>query len=528
MGEPVDRISRRLPWAALALVLLAVALVRVRLLDVPLERDEGEYAYIGSLLLHGVAPWAEAWNMKWPGIYAVYAILIGVGGESVAAIHAGLLLASTWNAIACALLARRLFGDAAAVVAGSAYAAMSLSTAVLGLWSHAEPFALAFALGGLLLALEPRGVVALAGAGLLLGAAFTVKQNSAPLALFGAAWVAWNELRDQTRTRAESLRRLALFAAAALLPLAAVLAALYLAGVFERFWFWTVTYAASYGGQMSLGAGLVELASRLPALLRTQLAWWLAAGVGVSALLWNSDVRARAPFLLGLLAAGSVSASFGLYYRPQYFVLLLPALALFAGAAAHALPGGARTRALAASALALAGLATPIGVQPQTLLHSSPDAVSRAVYGANPFPEARVLAKEIAARTAPGARIAVIGSEPEIYFYAHRRAATGYVYTYALMEPQPHALAMQQEMIAELEAAQPELIVFVNVQSSWLARPDSPRALVDWLGAVVAREYEPVGVADIDGETTYVFGEEARSYKPRSEHWVSLLRRKRP
>src|ERR1700752_3983135 len=38
--EPVDTLSPRLPWAALALALVAISFVRLRLLDAPLERDE--------------------------------------------------------------------------------------------------------------------------------------------------------------------------------------------------------------------------------------------------------------------------------------------------------------------------------------------------------------------------------------------------------------------------------------------------------------------------------------------------------
>ena len=529
MREPVDRISRRLSWAALALVLLAIAAIRARLLGVPLERDEGEYAYIGSLLLHGVAPWAEAWNMKLPGIYAVYALLIGVGGPSASAIHAGLLVANTWNALACALLARRWLGDGAALVAGAAYAAMSVSTSVLGLWSHAEPFALVLALAGLLLAVDARGGAALAGAGVLLGAAFVVKQNAAPLSAFGAAWVAWRELRSEPRATGRSARRLALFAAAVALPFAATAGALLLAGVFPRFWFWTVTYAASYGGQQSARQGLAELADRVPALLRAQGVWWLLAAIGASAPLWKPELRASAPFALGLLAAGIASASLGFYYRPQYFVLLLPALALLAGAGAEAIaPRATRAHAYACAGLALAGLVTPIGVESGLLLRATPERVSRAVFGQNPFPEAVVLARRIAAETAPDARIAVIGSEPEIYFYSGRRAATGYVYTYPLMEPQPYARRMQEEMIRELDSARPELLVFVNVPTSWLARPDSPQLLFEWVERTARADYERIGVADIvsSTQTNYVFGDAARSYVPRSPYWVSLLRRK--
>ena len=60
-------------WALLGLIVLAATAVRLRLLDIPLDRDEGEYAYFGQLLLQGIPPYTTAYNLKLPGIYAVYA-----------------------------------------------------------------------------------------------------------------------------------------------------------------------------------------------------------------------------------------------------------------------------------------------------------------------------------------------------------------------------------------------------------------------------------------------------------------------
>ena len=57
----------------LAVVILFFAVVRFRLRDVPLERDEGEYAYCGQLMLQGIPPYKLAYNMKLPGTYAAYA-----------------------------------------------------------------------------------------------------------------------------------------------------------------------------------------------------------------------------------------------------------------------------------------------------------------------------------------------------------------------------------------------------------------------------------------------------------------------
>src|ERR1700687_2488537 len=43
-------------WLCLALIILFVVFVRVRLLEFPLDRDEGEYAYTAQLMLQGIAP----------------------------------------------------------------------------------------------------------------------------------------------------------------------------------------------------------------------------------------------------------------------------------------------------------------------------------------------------------------------------------------------------------------------------------------------------------------------------------------
>jgi len=50
----------------LLLILTAVLIIRVRLADIPLERDEGEYAYFGQLILEGIPPYSLAYNMKLP------------------------------------------------------------------------------------------------------------------------------------------------------------------------------------------------------------------------------------------------------------------------------------------------------------------------------------------------------------------------------------------------------------------------------------------------------------------------------
>src|SRR5512146_175486 len=86
--------ARRIPksWILLGIIILFVVFVRARLLEVPLERDEGEYAYMGQLLLQGVPPYGEAYNMKFPGTYLMYALIMALFGQTAQGIHIRLLL----------------------------------------------------------------------------------------------------------------------------------------------------------------------------------------------------------------------------------------------------------------------------------------------------------------------------------------------------------------------------------------------------------------------------------------------------
>src|SRR3984957_20426616 len=90
---------RHWTWWLMVAVLLFVAMALLRLLNYPLERDEGEYAYAGQLILQGIPPYELAYNMKFPGTYAAYALIMALFGQTTAGIHFGLACMTTLTAI---------------------------------------------------------------------------------------------------------------------------------------------------------------------------------------------------------------------------------------------------------------------------------------------------------------------------------------------------------------------------------------------------------------------------------------------
>jgi hypothetical protein len=522
-----DRLSRQAPWLGLAVVLIAVGAVRVRLLEVPMERDEGEYAYGGQLLLRGEPPFAGVYNMKLPGTAVAYAAGMAVFGESTRGARAGLLVAVLATVALVFLLGRRLLGAAGALAAAAAYGTLSVSPALLGPFGHATHFVALFGTAGLLalvVALDRPGALRLAGAGVLLGLATLMKQPGAVYGAFAAAWLAWERLRRPDR----SLARLALEEAAlcvgAAVPLAATAAWLAAAGVLGRAWFWIVEYGRAYSGVVPLRDAPAMLGAALAAIAPPNAALAALAGVGLAAVAWRPTRPSEPGFLVGLLAASVLGVSPGFYFREHYFILALPAVALLVGAAARAIAAhGRHGRRISLAVVALA-CAWSGWTQRAELFQLSPGQVSRAIYGHNPFPESVEVARWIAARSGPDDRVAVLGSEPQIFFEAKRRSATGYVYVYGLMEPQTFARRMQEELIAEIERADPAYVVLVTVPTSWLVRPESDRRVFQWADAFLAARYDVVGrVAMAPDHTDYAW--DAAALRPGGRHLV-VFRRK--
>jgi hypothetical protein len=502
------------------------------LLDVPLDRDEGEYAYFGQLLLQAVPPYTQAYNFKMPGIYAVYALTLAVFGETPAGIHLGLLLVNALTIVLVFLVAVRLFDARVAVVVAATFAVLSLSPRLLFTAAYAEHFVLPPILAGLLVLLremDRRRIPALLGCGAIFGTAFLVKQSAGVFVLFAVLYVLLG-IRDAARPR---LTAAAALLAGALAPFAAVCLLMALAGIFANFWFWTFTYASEYATVTSLAQGMVNLRDTLGWILPTSYLAVAPACLGLSAFFWDRETRSRGLFVALLLGASLLATALGLFFRPQYFILLLPVLAILAGVAVDAVTrrlSSVRTRAIRYGvpiALAAVPLLHLVYLERAILFTGTPRQVSRAIYGRNPFPECVEIARYIRERTSPDDRIAVVGSEPQIYFYARRRAATGYIYMYALMEPQPYAASMQRQMIREIEALDPRFVVFVKISTSWMVRPESDKTIFDWFDHY-QRRFDRVGVVEILSlrETKYLWGSEAAAYTPRSDFWLAIYERK--
>ncbi len=499
--------------------LVTIAAVRLRLLNLPLERDEGEYAYAGQLMLQGIPPYQLAYNLKFPGTYAAYAVIMALFGETPAGIHFGVLCLTTMTALMLFWLGKKMLDSTAGIVAASAYAVLAASPSMLGLAGHATHFCAFFATAGLCALWQARqnhnGLVILA-AGLLFGAALLMKQPAALIALWASlAWAAWC-YRKTELSPGKRLMALAVFGLGIVLPFGLCCLILWRAGVFGTFWFWTVEYAWQYASVVTSSDAAQFFWGGFRRMVAPGFLLWLMAGAGLILLWLDQRLKPARGWFLGFCVASALAICPDFYFRKHYYLIALPAVALLGGVAVSATGRRwAHGNGIFRSSgwpvwICVVAVAVTMAANREIWFRLPPVLVTRAIYGPDAFPEAEVVAAYLREQSPPASRVAVLGSEPEIYFLARRYSATGYIYTYSLMEPQPFARRMQDEMIREIETNAPEFVVFADNYLSWAREEKSDPEIFDWW-ASYQTNYTLVGLADVisSTETRYALGAEA-------------------
>jgi len=532
--------SRGLTWLMLLLVLLLNFSIRWRLRDMPLERDEGEYAYAGQLILEGIPPYKLAWNMKFPGVYFAYAGLMSVFGQTPEGIHNGLILVTSLSILLMFLIGRELMDDIGGLVAAALFAALCALPFTYGLAGHATHFiVLCVCLGtcALLRMEKSRPLLWVIVAGLSFGSAILMKQHAVFFAAGAGAWLLWRVRVE----KAKALRDAVVFSAAAILPLLVTVLGLACAGVWDRFDQWTIQYAREYVSIFPLGAVRGQFTSGFGPVFDDGNWVWPCGLPGIALVFVSTPFRRAAVFGTGLLLAGLAATIPGFYFRGHYFLMLMPGIALLNAvllrSVAAVIRDYAPVRILRVVTVCLFLLIVgDMAVRNINVWFKyTPGQIGHILYGYNPFPESADIARYLAAHTRPGETIAVLGSEPQIYFLAHRHSATGYIYLYPLTEPQPMAAAMRADFFREIETNRPSYVVYINTLTSWVSTviPGQAGKLIDsidnWWQPYAAQNFQLVGEIDIPQDNRppqFFWDEQMASRTNTGAATISIFRRK--
>ena len=449
-----------------ASLLLIVVAVRAPLLPIPLERDEGEYAYIAWRLGHNELPYRDWFDQKPPAVFYVYRLALMLPFEPIRAIHFVALLFSATSACALFFLGLRFVSRFWAWLAAALFALLAADPLVQGTAANTELFMLCPLILSQIAFVtavnrQTKTVLFMLLAGALTGVAFMFKQVAIVnwlliTALFpvfvrgGNRWCATISFAAWSGT-------------GLLAVLGFVVLYFFAHGGLRDFVENVFTHNLQYIGAVPASQRLEYCWGTLTTLARSQAILWLFAVAGLLGLFKSGKVTWSA-LLTGWLITSVIGASASGYFFPHYFQQLLPPLALAAAAGADRLhsarllrflPYGTG-RALLAAMLAILPVVT---LWPFLFTYAAAEAVRR-IYPGDFFAEMPHFAQRIEEVTPENKPVFIFGSEPELLFYAHRPSATRYIFLFPLYGRYGDAREKQLAAAAEVESANPSTAIY--------------------------------------------------------------------
>ncbi len=503
--------SDKFIYCLLGASVILVLTARIHLLTFPFERDEGEYAYMAKLILDGHAPYTLAYNMKLPGTYYMYALIMWVSGKSIVGVHIGLMIISTASMLLLFSISKNFVSKIGAVISAASFGIMGTSWTLYAQAAHATHFVAFFALLGIYFLLqmykyEKNKLLFYFIPGVFFSLAFICKQSGIFFVLFGFAAIITKEFNlDSLFILA---KKLLVFSLGFVIPIIVMLSYFYFFGNFDKFWFWTVKYLVTYGDQIPISyapemfkIGLNLITSNYSSVGYT--AMWIVSLLGIPFIFINKESAQNKITAFLFVLFSFITILPGFYFREHYFITLLPAagllIAFFFDFSNNFFINRLRKPGLVFFSFSAFLILIGIGINANKdyLFYEDTKVSCKKAYGQNPFAESIEIAEFLKQNSTKDDKIAVLGSEPQICFYADRYSATGYIYTYNLVEIHAYALSMQQEMAKEIETNKPKFMLFVKIDVSWLCKPNYENFIFKWADEYVKKYYKLVGLYDV-------------------------------
>ncbi len=490
------------------LSLILIVIVRLRLADLPMERDEGEYAYAGWQILMGKLPYTDFYNMKFPGVYYMYALVFSIAGQSMIAIRVAVLLMNVLSAFFLyKIVEKRLFSELATPnneakwLAAGFYLLLSISFGAQGVISNCEHFVVFFATMGLWLLSERRLFLS----GLALAFSVLMKQQGLVVGAFAVLTILYELYHDKNKTLI--IKRLFTFGVGLVLPIVGLFAFVWQNNLFDNFYFYTFEYARAYSG--ILKPTFKEIHSFLHVFIDNPILWLIffigIVKIGIDIFKKKSLFQGnpygytvhRTPsgegggFLL-LWAVSFVAVSAGWYYRPHYWQLMFPAIALVAAYTLQKESWRIFKYTLSKNRILSFIFVSALLTQPCYFFIYPLEHIVRRMYPYDYFTDIRRFGEFLQENIPKNERIGQYSCEPQLWFYANRAGASGFMYAYPLTENQPYAQIMTNTYIQETETANPDWLLYSNI-SKGEDNKKTIQQIDDWFDNY-AKNYQVKGV----------------------------------
>lgn len=471
-GNPTSK-NKALLWYGFWFFLITVSyyVLRLNLIDIPLTRDEGGFAYFGRLIADGGILYRDGFDHKPPGVWLIYAALSHIVSFTPAGLHWMIHIYNYLVLICLSVISWRLFNLRVSLWTALIYSIVSSSYDFGGSGATAEMIMLLPIVLSVLfciLGLEKEKDIYILFSGFLIGIAFWIKQPAMAVMIFLICWMCIELIHSKGIKAA--VWYVSLFTSGFIIISAALLVSFRMNGTWNEFIYWSFTHSISYASAGSINTALFRFAMQLRSMVLGMPFLWILI---ISFYLYKRKEKTRINyFLIFFLASSFLAAMHSAAMYRHYFALVCPALAINGGVAISTFIDIQKMPSLKTTWIffGISGLVVlPIYININYYYFNTPEENSANLFGQTVFSESMKIAEYLKNNTNGSDKILILGSEPQILVLSNRKSATRHIFMYQVVGRYKRALEFQEHVIDDLKRNQPAYIVYIMEPYSWLA-----------------------------------------------------------
>lgn len=524
-------------WLPLTLILVATTLLHLQYLDIPLERDESLYAYIGKLALGGGRPYIDFYEMKPPMLFYSFALLLGVFGYSATGVHLAATLVAVINTLFTFLIAKKLGGLQLAILSATAFSVWSISPGFYGSYLLSENIALCWGLPAVLWTLnypKTTNIKQIFGIGFFIALSFLVKQPAGVLAVaVGFYFLTHWFIHRNTLEFAIFIKPLLWTILGFFTPIILTAIGLWAVGSWQEASFWLLEYPRIYTTSVSAEDSKLAFELMQKLIFTDYQGYFGATLLGILAIGLSKRTTAQKVFLLTWLVLTVATVAIGKRYYGHYWTLAIPIMSICGAIFFQdiinwlSLKKG-QIEATMATIIAVLWSIHAFFVQPNYYFNPTLTEISRTFSPGNPYVELQILSNYLKKIIQPSDQLAVLGSDPQFFIYLNKTSPIRHVYMpFFVNGTYPRAITWQNETIEGLKTTKPEYVIFSNYPIAWMYQPNHSQKLYADIVNYLDEQYDLVAYIENPGigNSVQIIETNNSRRKPRTSSYISVLKR---
>ncbi len=494
---------------------IPILVSRILFLNVAAGNDESMYYILGEETLKGNVPYSTFYEMKPPLLFFNYAIVALFFSKSVLGLHLAGLFVSILNTILFYYLICKILDRDKGLISALVFFTLISSPQLCGLYLLSEHFVLIFVFLSLIWIVKSNSEQNknLFISGFFLGIGVLTKQSAIffiPLHLY---------LLSEYYQPFTYLKKISVLVAGGLSILLVTLFYLFATDSATDAYYWILKHSQAYTTKNTISDSFEPFKFFLSVFVTNHIVFLILAGIGFSISAIN---KLKKEVIIGLLlfCIGIIALLPGLRFYSQYWILLVPSLALMSSYILNLEYKLKQIKYIIPLACLI-----HFGLNYRDFFPKDKDAFISSTFGGQNFKELKLLSEKLEKIMKKDETFLALGGIPQTYLYTNKSPITHHVWTPMISFKNKECEKYRTEFKTSFETNPPDYVFFSYNPYHWSFTKDASQEIYNYVFRQVNNNYQKIMAIDLIAPKEIVAGNEIFNFTEKENSMVVYKRK---